>query len=108
MLMNQTNHQDSLSSNLRQLKSSPGPLLPAQSLWFSAITGKLNHHAIDNSDVKLSPLYFQVEFNYESIPDPDTAPIKSNNDCKIDHLLELFHSENDEDLLGVELQIIQP
>ena len=43
----------------------------------SAIMGRLNHHSIDNGDVKLSPLYFQVEFNYESIPDPDTTSIKS-------------------------------
>ena len=80
MLMNQTNHQDSLSSNLRQLKSSPGPLLPAQSLWFSAITGKLNHHAIDNSDVKFHRSDFPVEFNSGSVTDPDTNPIQLIDD----------------------------
>ena len=42
-----------------------------------AIMGRLNHHAIDNSDVEVHPSDFSVEFNSESVPDPDTTPIRS-------------------------------
>ena len=73
----------------------------------SAITGRLNHRAIDNDDVKIPTSEFPVEYNFESVPDPDTTPIKSNDDDEIDHLLELFHSEHDDDLLDVYLHILQ-
>ena len=46
----------------------------------SAIMGRLNHRAIDNGDVKTPTPYFPVKFNFESVPDPDTTPIKSNDD----------------------------
>ena len=49
--------------------------------------GKLNHHAIDNGDVKFHTLDFPVEFISESFPDPDTTPIKSIEDDEIDNLL---------------------
>ena len=42
--------------------------------------GRLNHHAIDNGDVEFHLSDFPVEFNSESIPDPDTTPIKSIDD----------------------------
>ena len=58
----------------------------------SAITGKLNHYAIDNGDVKTPTSYFPVESNYESVPDPDTSQIKSIDDDEMDHLLEFYHS----------------
>ena len=65
---------------------------------------KLNHHAIDNGDIT-SDVPF--ESNYESVPDPDTTPIKSIDDDERDHLLEFFHSEHDENFLDIDLQIIQ-
>ena len=46
--------------------------------------GKLNHHAIDNGDIN-SDVPF--ESNYESVPDPDTTPIKSIDYDERDHLL---------------------
>ena len=74
---------------------------------FSAIIGRLNHRSIDNGDVEVHPSEFPVEFNSESVPDPDTTPIKSIYDDEMDHLLELFHSKHDEDLLDVYLQMFQ-
>ena len=65
---------------------------------------KLNHHAIDNCDITSD---VPVESNYDSVPDPDTTPIKSINYDKIYHLLEFFHSEHDDDHLDVDLQILQ-
>ena len=69
--------------------------------------GKLNHHAIDNGDVKIPTSYVPVEYNYDSVPDPDTTPIKSIDDDEMDNLLEFFHSEHDYDLLDVDLQMLQ-
>ena len=74
---------------------------------FSASVRELNHCAIDNGDVKNTTSYFQVESNYESVPDTDTTPVKSIGDDKMDHLLEFFHSEHDYDLLDVDLQMLQ-
>ena len=73
----------------------------------SAITRKLNHHAIDNCDVKISTSDFPVESNYGSVPDPDTTPIKSIDDDEMYHLLEFFHSEYDDNLVYVDLQMLQ-
>ena len=73
----------------------------------SAIVKRLNHHAIDNGDVKVPTSDIPVEYNFESISDPDTTLIKSIDDDEIDYLLELFHSENDECILDVELQMLQ-
>ena len=47
---------------------------------FSAIMGRLNHSSIDNVDVEVHPSEFPFESNYECVPDPDTTPIKSNED----------------------------
>ena len=74
---------------------------------FSAIMERLNHHAIDNGDVEVHPTDFTVEFNSESVTYPDTTSIKSFDDDKMDHLLELFDSEHDEDNTDVELQMLQ-
>ena len=68
---------------------------------------KLNHHAIDNGDIKIPTSYFPVESNSESFPDPDTTPIKSIDDDEMDHLLEFFYSEHYDDLLDVDLHMIQ-
>ena len=54
--------------------------------------GKFNHDTIDNSDVKITTSDFLFESNYESVPYPDTTPIKPIDDDEMDHLLELFHS----------------
>ena len=66
--------------------------------------GKLKHHAIDNGDITSD---VPVESNYDSVPYPDTPPIKSIDDDEMDHLLELFHSEHDDDLLDVDLHMLQ-
>ena len=51
--------------------------------------GKLNHHAIDNGDITSD---VPDESCYDSVPYPDTTPIKSIDDDEMDHLLEIFHS----------------
>ena len=107
MVKNQMNHQDSGTANLQKLTSNPGPLLPKTSHVVSAIMGRLNHHVIHNGDVEVHPSEFPVEFNSESIPDPDTPLIKSIEDDEMDHLLEFLHSEHDENLLDVDLQMLQ-
>ena len=73
----------------------------------SDIMEKLNHHTIDNGDVKISTSDVPVESNYESVSDPDTTPIKPIDDDEMDHLLEFFHSEHDDDILDVDLQMLQ-
>ena len=65
---------------------------------------KLNHHAIDNGDITSD---VPVDSSYESVPDPYTTPIKSIGDDELDHLLEFFHSEHDDNLLDVDLQMLQ-
>ena len=66
--------------------------------------GKLNHHTINNGDVTSD---VPVEYKYKSVPYPDTTMIKSIDDNEMDHHLEFFHSEHDEDLLDVDLQMLQ-
>ena len=68
---------------------------------------ELNHHVIYNGDVKIPTSDVPYESNYDSVPDPYTTPIKSIDDNKMDHLLELFHSEHDDDLLYVDLHMLQ-
>ena len=41
-----------------------------------AIMGKINHHAINNGDIKIPTSEVPVESNYDSVSYPDTAPIK--------------------------------
>ena len=65
---------------------------------------KLNHRAIDNGDITS---YVPVESSYDSVPYPDTTPIKSIDDDTMDNLLEFFRSEHDDDLLDVDLQMLQ-
>ena len=66
--------------------------------------GKLNHRSIDNGDITSD---VPVASSYDSIPDPDTTPIKSIDDDEMDYILEFFHSEHDDDLLDVDLQMLQ-
>ena len=73
----------------------------------SAIMDKLNHNSIDHGDVKITTTEVPVDSNYESFPDPYTTTIKSIGDDEMNHLLELFHSENDDNLLDVDLQMLQ-
>ena len=81
-------------------RSSPSRTNPV----VSDIMGILNHHAIYNGDI-ISDV--TVESNYNSVPDPETTPIKSIDDDEMDHLLEFFHSEHDGNLLDVDLHILQ-
>ena len=81
-------------------RSSPSRTNPV----VSDIMGKLNHHAIDNGDITSD---IPVESSYDSVPDPYTTPIKSIDDNEMGHLLELLHSEHDDNLLDVDLQMIQ-
>ena len=64
-------------------RSSPSRTNPV----VSAITGKMNHHAIDNGDITSD---VPVESSYDSVTYPDTTPIKSIDDDEMDHLLEFF------------------
>ena len=68
---------------------------------------KLNHDAIDNGDVQVCTSDIPVEFNYESVPDPDTTKTKPIDYDEMDHLTELFHSGNYEDILDVDLYMLQ-
>ena len=69
--------------------------------------GILNHHAIDNGDVEFNTSDFPVDFKSESVSDTDTTPTKSIDDNEMDNFLEFFHSEQNEDLLDVELHMLQ-
>ena len=69
--------------------------------------GRLNHHAIDNSDVEVRLSDFPVNSYSEYISYPDTTLIKSIDDDKMDHIPQLFHSKHDDDILYVDLQMLQ-
>ena len=68
---------------------------------------RLNHISIYNGDVEFCPSDFPSESNSKYVPYPNTTPIKPIYDGDIYHLLELFQSEHDDDVLDVDLQIIQ-
>ena len=104
MVKKQINLQESGTSNLQKLTSNIEHLPPNTSPVVSANTRRLNHHAIDKGGVGVDPSEYPVEFNSISIPDPYTTPIKSIDDYEMDHLLEFFHSEHNEDMMDVELQ----
>ena len=57
-----------------QFKSRTSP--PKTSPVVSAITGTLNNHAIDIGGVEVHPSDFPLESNTESVPYPDTNPIR--------------------------------
>ena len=113
--MNKCNvlHDDKPTDTPRECNSQPPAShfkyvtsLPKTVLVVSAITGRLNHRAIDNGDVEVHPSEFTFESNYEYVPDTDTTLIKSIDNDKIDHLLELFHSEYDDNILDVDLPMV--
>ena len=62
---------------------------------------------MDNGDVEVHPSEFPVEYNSVYVPDLETTPIKPIYDDEMDHLLEFFHSEYDDDIPDVDLQMIQ-
>ena len=69
--------------------------------------GILNHHVTYNGDVEVHPSEFPVEYNSVYVPDLETPPIKPIYDDEMDHLLEFFHSEHDDDLLDFDLHMLQ-
>ena len=68
--------------------------------------GRIDHHAIDNGNVEFQLSYFPAESNPEPVPDPESTPIKSIDKYEMDHLLELFHSEHDDNILDVDLHML--
>ena len=68
--------------------------------------GKLNHNAIDDGYVEVHPSYYSFEYTAEYVPYPYTTPIKSIDDDEMYRLLELFHSEHDDDIFNVGLQMV--
>ena len=48
-----------------------------------------------------------MESTSESVPEPDDDSIKSIYDDYMYQILELFHSEHDENILNVDLHMIQ-
>ena len=85
----------------------PSSSPPKTSTMVSAIMGRLDHRVIDVGDIEVHPLYFPFESNSEYVPDTDTNPIKSIDDDELYHILKFFHSEHNDDLLGVDLQMLQ-
>ena len=106
IVMNQLIHKEIETSNLQQFNSNPVPLLTKLVLFLS-IMGILNHHAVDNVDVEFYPSEHPFESTYESVPDPDTTPIKSIDDNEMDQLLGFFPSDHDYDLLDIHLHMFQ-
>ena len=68
--------------------------------------GILNHNDIDIFDVYIDSLEFPFEFYSEPVPDQDTTPIKSIDDDEMDHFLELFQSDHDDDIFDVDLHML--
>ena len=52
--------------------------------------GRINHNTVDNDDVEVHPTEFQFQSNSESVPDPDTTPIKSINDDGMGHVTGVY------------------
>ena len=50
---------------------------------------------------------YTLESTSDSVTDPYNTPIKAIVDDKMDHILELFISENDDDILDVDIQMLQ-
>ena len=78
-------HGDETNEPPREWNSQPpvdhfksGNSLSKTNPVISAIMGRLNHHVIDNDDVKVPTSELPIESHYESVPDPDTTLIKIN------------------------------
>ena len=80
---------------------------PKTSPVVSAILGRLNHHVIDNCDVEVYPSEYPFESTSEYVLHTETTLIKLIDDGKINQVLELFHSYNDDDLLDVDIQTLK-
>ena len=103
MVPNQKSHRENGTANPLHLTSNPGHILPEPILWFQLSWGELNHYSVNNGDIDSD---IPVESNYDSVPDPYITPIESIDDDEMDHLLEFFHSEHDDNLLDVDLQML--
>ena len=68
--------------------------------------GRLNNHAIDNGDIEAHYSDYPVESNSESISYPDINMIKPIDYYEMNHILEFFHSEHDDELLDFVLQML--
>ena len=53
----------------------------------SEITGRLNHHAVDNGDVEVYPSEYPPEYTSDYVPDMDNTPIKYIDDDELEQLL---------------------
>ena len=69
--------------------------------------GRLNHHVIDNGDVEVHSSEYRFQSTSDSVLDPDTTLIKPIDDDEMYQVLELFHSDHDDDILDVDFQTIQ-
>ena len=69
--------------------------------------GGINNHVVDNGDVEVQTLDFLFESSSESVPDLDTTPIKSSYEDEMNQVMELFHSEYENNILDVDLQMLQ-
>ena len=63
--------------------------------------GRINHHVIYNGDVKVHPSEYPFESTSEYVPYIYTTLIKSIDDDEMYQLLELFHSDYDDNILDV-------
>ena len=98
-------HQDSVTANLHQLTSNLVHLLPKPVLWFQLSWGDLIIITLIMLMLRLNLQGFQLGLNLNLYP--DTTLIRSNDDDEMDHILELFHCEHDEDYLDIDMQMLQ-
>ena len=69
--------------------------------------GILNHHAVDNGNVEVYPLEYPFEYTSDSVTDTYTTQTKSMDNAEMDRLLKLFHTNHDNNILNVDLQMLQ-
>ena len=50
---------------------------------------------------------YPLKSTSDSVTYPETTPIKSIYDDEIDNIPKLFHSDNDDDIFDVDLQMLQ-
>ena len=114
--MNQINtlHCNEPTEPPRYLNSQPlsvhikyGTSTPFKIPMFLANMARLNNHVVDNGDVYLYPSEYPFISTSESVPYPDTTPIKSIDGDEMDQLLEIFHSDHDDGFLDVDHQMLQ-
>ena len=68
--------------------------------------GRLNNDYVDNGGIEVYPSEYPFESTPDSVKYPDNTPIKSTNNDEMDQLLEFFHSDHDDDILDVEIQML--